>query len=283
VPLHEEPSYEPGAVVSHVSSFDLARHLPADAPEVLAQTRGLGPNVYPSQQLLPGFAADVAALYDGTSAAASLLFRAFADALALPPDSFSRHFSRRSRGTMRLMCYPGAASPASAQARNVGIGAHTDFEAHTLLHADAPGLQLQLPHTGAGAGASSSAGPNAASAAAADASWRAAPVPDAAHFTVILGDVMERWTNGTLRATPHRVAHVPWARTSLVRFVGIDGDATVAPLPAFGAPRYAAVSQAEHLDAAVAAAEVRRDEGIAAGIIPARSAHAAAPPPPPVA
>jgi isopenicillin N synthase-like dioxygenase len=264
VPLHEEPSYEEGAVVSHVSSFDLARHLPADVPEVLSGARGLGPNVYPSERLLPGFAADAAALYDGTSAAAEILFRAFADALALPPDAFTRHFSRRSRGTMRLMRYPGAASPASAVARNVGIGAHTDFEAHTLLHQDSHGLQLAV--SGSADGSSSAPG------------WRSAPVPDAAHFTVILGDVLERWTNGTLRATAHRVAHVPWPRLSLVRFVGIDGDACVAPLPEFGAPRYEAVSQAEHLDAAVAAAEARRDEGVAAGVIPPprSAAHAAA-------
>ena len=254
VPLHEEPAYEDGAVVSHVTSFDLARDLPLTHPAVLAGKRALGPNVWPAPELLPGFADDVRALYDGTTECAAIMFRAFADALALPQNTFASCFSPLSRGTMRLMHYPGAASAAAAAARNVGISAHSDFETHTWLHQDAPGLQLS---EGGAPGAEA---------------WRSSPVPDAAHWTVIVGDMLERWSNGTLRATRHRVAHVPWARHSLVRFVGVDGGTVVRPLPQFGAPRYDAISQEDHLDAAVQEAEARRDAAVAAGIIPRSAA-----------
>jgi isopenicillin N synthase-like dioxygenase len=254
VPLFEEAAYEEGAVVSHVTSFDLAREMPRVEA---GGARGLGPNVWPEERL-PGFAADVNALYDATTVCAHVLFRAFADMLALPQDTFAASLTPRSRGTMRLMQYPGTRSAAAAAARNVGISAHTDFETHTLLHQDAPGLQLAQR-----SGDAQEAW-----------EWRSAPVPDATQFTVIIGDMLERWTNGTLRATRHRVAHVPWERHALVRFVGVDGATAVAPLPQFGAPRYAAVTQEAHLDAAVAEAEARRDAGVAAGIIPRSAAEA---------
>lgn len=124
--------------------------------------------------------------------------------------------------------------------------------------------------------------------------------------TVILGDMIEVWTNGHLKATrvravretevtgdslasfaetarthrasdslfpeditracfspacaQHRVALVPWQRTSLIRFVGLDNDALVQPLPQFGEPRYRPRTQAEHLDAMMDEAEKQRDE-----------------------
>lgn len=99
-------------------------------------------------------------------------------------DAFLRHWSAYSRGTMRLMRYPGGISADEANVRNFGIAAHTDFEARlrlikakpsdaleprrrrrlrrrsarrppcvppqafTLLHQDAPGLQLQTAEGG---------------------------------------------------------------------------------------------------------------------------------------
>ena len=94
----------------------------------------------------------------------------------------------------------------------VGISEHTDFECFTLLHQTAPGLELR-----------DTAG-----------NWREAGVhPDRSLFTVIVADMMERWTNGKLRATPHRVALTNHERFSLVRFNGLDPGAVVAPLPRF--------------------------------------------------
>ena len=94
----------------------------------------------------------------------------------------------------------------------VGISEHTDFECFTLLHQTAPGLELK-----------DLAG-----------NWRVADVyRDQSKFTIIIADMMERWTNGWLRATPHRVGLAAHERLSLVRFNGLDPDASVAPLLRF--------------------------------------------------
>jgi isopenicillin N synthase-like dioxygenase len=50
---------------------------------------------------------------------------------------------------------------------------------------------------------------------------------------VIVGDVLERLTNGVLRATPHRVKLTEHTRNSIIRFNALHPDAIVAPLPAF--------------------------------------------------
>ena len=94
----------------------------------------------------------------------------------------------------------------------VGISEHTDFECFTILHQTAPGLELK-----------DLAG-----------NWRVADVyRDQSKFTIIIADMMERWTNGWLRATPHRVGLAAHERLSLVRFNGLDPDASVAPLLRF--------------------------------------------------
>ena len=251
VPLGEEPSYEAesaGAVVSHVSSFDLARDLPPDDPAVLAGVTSMGSNVWVPDAVVPGFKAAVQGYYEASTDTARILFVAFAEMLGLPRDTFLQHFTQHARGTMRMMHYPGAQSPAVVSARNTGITSHTDFEAFTQLHSDAPGLQMAH-------GAHSEA-------------WVDAPVPDAEHNITILGDVLEMFTNGQLQATRHRVLHVPHERFSLERFVGVQGDTLVAPLPVFGAPQYQPVTQSDHIENAMDLAEQRRRKLADAGIAP---------------
>jgi len=80
-------------------------------------------------------------------------------------------------------------------------------------------------------------------------------------FTVIIGDLLERWTNGWLRATPHRVPVTDHTRYSIVKFNGVDGDTVVQPLAPFLEetdergevrllpPLYPAVTQDAHIDA----------------------------------
>jgi isopenicillin N synthase-like dioxygenase len=45
--------------------------------------------------------------------------------------------------------------------------------------------------------------------------------------------VLERLTNGVLRATPHRVALTEHPRNSIIRFTALHPDAIIAPLPQF--------------------------------------------------
>ncbi|EOD09489.1 hypothetical protein EMIHUDRAFT_197950 [Emiliania huxleyi CCMP1516] len=81
-------------------------------------------------------------------------------------------------------------------------GAHTDFEAFTLMHQSAAGLQLRAVGEGAG--------------------WEDAPVRPA-EFVVIIGDLM---TNGVLQAKPHE-------RYAIIRFNALRADTPVAPLAPF--------------------------------------------------
>jgi isopenicillin N synthase-like dioxygenase len=154
---------------------------------------------------------------------------------------FLESFGPTSHCSMRAMRYPGADSdefkahagelldpyaragkrvrtpppPRRSKGGNVvavGISEHTDFECFTILHQTAPGLELK-----------DLAG-----------NWRLAEVyQDRSKFTIIIADMMERWTNGWLRATPHRVGLAGHERFSLVRFNGLDPEAIVAPLPRF--------------------------------------------------
>ena len=58
-----------------------------------------------------------------------------------------------------------------------------------------------------------------------------------------MGDILERYTNGTLKATPHRVLQRPWERRSIIRFNAVAPSTLVQPLPQFvSAERPAAYS-----------------------------------------
>merc|ERR1719161_49782 len=107
-------------------------------------------------------------------------------------------------GTIRLLFYPGSPmlSASEAQTATAGISPHTDFEVFTLMHQDAPGLQF-IPTSGGG--------------------WIDAPVRPG-EFVVIVSDVLERLTNGVLRATPHRVMQTGHKRMSIIRSNALNAD-----------------------------------------------------------
>eukprot|EP00933_Yihiella_yeosuensis_P069029 TRINITY_DN7513_c1_g2_i2.p1 TRINITY_DN7513_c1_g2~~TRINITY_DN7513_c1_g2_i2.p1 ORF type:complete len:196 (-),score=38.06 TRINITY_DN7513_c1_g2_i2:110-697(-) len=171
--------------------------------------------------------------------------RAFAEMLELPADTFHSMFEGEGgdMGTIRLLHYPAAANDEEASARaaaNYGISPHTDFEAFTLMHQDAPGLQFLPP------------GGN---------TWVDAPVRPQ-EFVVIVGDVLERFTNGVLKATPHRVLQTAWERNSIIRFNAMTPDTLIAPLPEFvseGRPAmYTPVTMKKHMDTTMEGLEAGR-------------------------
>lgn len=81
--------------------------------------------------------------------------------------------------------------------------------------------------------------------------WIDAPVRPG-EFVIIVGDMLERYTNGLLRATPHRVVLTPHARSSIIRFVAVHGDTVVQPLPQLvsdAAPaKYSWVTMKTHME-----------------------------------
>ena len=152
-------------------------------------------------------------LYSLQNGVSSAVLEGVAAALGEPRDCFSRHIGHGDMGTIRLISYPGSDDPSVADA-DVGIAPHTDFEAFTLMHQTSPGLQFL--HQGGDAGGVDE--------------WIEAPVGP---FCVIIGDVLERFTNGLLRATPHRVLRTAAPRMSLIRFNAVAPETLITPLPAF--------------------------------------------------
>ena len=138
-----------------------------------------------------------------------------------------------------------------SRARAVGIAEHTDFECFTLLHQDSPGLLLR---DRAGA-------------------WREAgvfssPLGPRAAFTVIVGDAFERVSNGFFRATSHRVALTRHERFALVRFNGLDPEASIAPFAAADPKRARRATQGEHLARQVTRAARHLENAAKRGAVP---------------
>jgi len=193
---HAEYDYEKGTK-SSVRSWDYSR----------SRFTG-GSSMYPPVEVLdPPYADFLDELYDRQNELGSALMIGFAEMLGLPRDTFNKHFTSGDLGTIRLLHYPGTTDTEIDR----GISAHTDFEAFTLMHQDAPGLQFIPPSGG---------------------DWVDAPVRPG-EFVVILGDVLERFTNGVLKATPHRVLKTPHSRSSIIRFNAVHEDTLIEPLEAF--------------------------------------------------
>lgn len=198
-------------------AFDLSRELPA--ADYGAAQRFLGPNQWP--EALPGFRAAVEAYYEDVFALGRRLLGVFALALGVAPERFLRHV-HAPPSQLRLLHYPARPQLPGAS----GIGAHTDYECFTLLHATQPGLEVMNGHG----------------------QWvKAPPLPGA--FVVNIGDLLEVWSNGQFLSTSHRVAAVSEQRYAFPLFFNVDYATLVEPLPELcqGGARYAGLVAGEHL------------------------------------
>ena len=217
-PIFGEPAYQPGTV-AHVESFDLGQQL----GKKRFQELGIEPNVWPD---IPGFRDAVLEYYEAVTEMGRALGEVFSSMLGMDRGFINRHSNERAPRTMRLLHYPVNEAPAND--RNVGISAHTDFECFTIINQTAGGLELTNVNG----------------------EWCQAP-SDIGTFTVMPGDMLQRFSNGHLKAAGHRVVHTPWQRFSMVLFFAVDGDYEVAPLPQFTGPdrpaRYRPVTQDDHI------------------------------------
>ena len=205
------------------AAFDLSLDISHDDPDFLAGNIMLVPNQWPDW--LPNFRVEVMEYYGAVVALGERLFRAFAIALELPEGFFVER-ARKPPSQLRLLHYPENDLPISK--RNLGIGAHSDFECFTILHQQAPGLQVM----------------NAAN------EWVEAP-PIEGTFIVNIGDLLEGWTNGLFKATQHRVVNTGKERWSMPLFFAADYYTVVEPLPQFVTPdrpaNYNSILAGEHL------------------------------------
>lgn len=230
MPKFGEPAYQPGTV-AHLESFDCG-------PPQGTGDSGRA-NRWPA---VDGFREAVTGLWDDLGDAGWQVMRAIADALELDPEFFVARCQSESLSTMRLLHYPPVTEATEAESNGaaVGIAAHTDFECITLIAQTAPGLELLNT----------------------DERWRDAPSGDGC-LVVLLGDMLERWTNGQILATGHRVRPRSFERFSVVKFFAVDDGVTVAPLPAFVSDerpaRYEATGQKAHTRAELERAEANRD------------------------
>lgn len=204
-PGEEDYGSEPGE--GSKESFDLAADLPADDPDYLRGYRYLGPNVWPD---LPGFKDDVSAYYDAVMGLGRTLLHGFASALGLDETYFDRYFTKPT-SNLRLLRYP--EKPDRANRASLGIGSHTDSEAFTILHQTRPGLQVMDTE---------------------DRWVDVAPIEGT--FVINTGDMMEVWTNGLFRSSPHRVMNIAEERFSLPLFFAPDFDTRIEPLAQFVTP-----------------------------------------------
>ena len=134
-----------------------------------------GPNQWPSPQVV--WKKSVLLYLEQLTALGLRLMRGIALSLNLPSDHFERTFCQPKPFTpFRIFRYPGN------DARQ-GVGRHTDYGVLTILKQDnVGGLEVEL-------------GKN---------KWMPAPpVPNS--FVVNIGDMLELWTSGVYKATPHRV------------------------------------------------------------------------------
>jgi isopenicillin N synthase-like dioxygenase len=191
-------------------AFFLKRErLPGD-PLLLSGRRFVGPNQWPAEEDLPGFRANVLEYADVMDGFARRFLPAVAVALDLAPDWFDPAFAD-SQFTLRLSHYP----PVAAEPNQFGIAPHTDSNFMTFLaQTEVPGLEVRLP----------------------SGEWQAVPYLPGS-FAVNSGDILQRWSNGRLKSTPHRA--IPPAgrdRYAIPFFLGPRFDQRIECLPSCTGP-----------------------------------------------
>jgi len=102
-------------------AFFVKRERPADDPLLVSGRRFVGPNLWPAEEELPGFRANVLEYVDTMDRLARRFLPAIAVALDLPANWFEEAFED-SQFTARLSHYP----PVAAEPNQFGIAPHTD-------------------------------------------------------------------------------------------------------------------------------------------------------------
>ena len=191
-------------------AFFMARDLPDDHPDVLADRRFRSANRWPAD--LPGFREAVVGYCDTLERLVQKLVRLYAVALELPPVYFDDPFAEF-QYKLRMTHYPNHEGPIDD---DFGIAPHTDTSFLTLLAPnDVPGLSIR-----------SQSG-----------TWIDAPTVAGA-YVVNGGQMLQRWTNDFFLATPHRAvnrsggeryalaffcdSHIDWPVASVPTTVGPD-------------------------------------------------------------
>ena len=182
-------------------------------------------NVWPDEEILPGFYKAIEVYYSQVLQLARHLFRLFAMSLGLEEGYFDQVMTHPG-GVARLLYYKalpasyesGSTNGPQKDSSGLGLGAHTDYECFTLLLSSAtPGLEILFPPSPL-----TDDKPI----------WLPCPVREGT-LTVNVADFLMRWTNGLYKSTIHRVVSKPGTgeRYSVPFFFSINYDADVKALP----------------------------------------------------
>ncbi|MBJ3761776.1 isopenicillin N synthase family oxygenase [Maribius pontilimi] len=193
---------DPDANPDFKQVFDMGFELPATDPLAAHGLKYYAPNRWPDG--MPEFRATLEAYYAKALDVSMLLLRALARAMGQPEDSFGAAFDRP-MALLRGNFYP--ERPDWAGAKDFGIATHTDYGCLTLLATDGtPGLEVRRRGGG----------------------WIPLSAPPG-EFIVNFGEMLEMWTGGRVRATPHRVVGTTAERISVPLFFNPNYDTNVAP------------------------------------------------------
>lgn len=182
--------------------FFFGRDLAADDPDIVAGVPLCAVNQWPAGHA--GFRHAVNAYLDAASQTGRSILRGFARLLDAPADFFEPYYDRpMARG--QLIHYPAPA--ASVPQDQFGVAPHTDFGCITLLYQHTPGLEVR----------------------ARDGQWITVP-PRPGTLVINIGDLLERWSNGSLPSTVHRVRNQTGvSRYSVAVFFDPSATAVVDP------------------------------------------------------
>ena len=175
------------------------------------------------------FRDDMTQFYVACLQGAYRIQRVFARALALPSEFFVQ-YHQGENVTLRLLYYP-STGVSEIKAGQLGAGVHTDYGMITLLfQRNIGGLEV----------------------ADRDGNWHAVE-PENDAIVINTGDLMERWSNGKFRSTPHRVQPKIGSedRFSIAMFVDPDTETPVKVLSSCLAedetPRYPEVTAGNYI------------------------------------
>ena len=192
---------DPDANPDYKQYFDSGVVLPLDDPRCGMPV--YAPNIWP---VAPAdFETVITGYYEEARVVALAVLRGVAQSIGAPRDAFDAGFETP-MALLRGNYYP--QRPDWAGSKDFGIATHTDYGCLTLLATDgSPGLEVRKRGGG----------------------W----IPVSAEpgtFVINFGEMMEVWTNGLVRATPHRVVGGMNERISVPLFFNPAHDTNVAPL-----------------------------------------------------
>ena len=239
-----------------VSIYDLGPDVAY--PDVLAAVGELddpllGATPFPSEETVPGWRAATARYYRAMERLGAVVMRSVARGLGLPELFFDRAFTG-GISTLRLMRYE------FAESGPVKFDGHDPASPRRGEHVDSGFVTLLGQHGVAGLSVKARSG-----------EWIDVP-PVEDDLVVNFGGVLERWTEGRIRATPHRVVSEGRTRFSIPFFFEPRVDAVISPLPTDWATRFEPFSYGDHLWAAMSkfpnfagVADLRTPRGTAGG------------------